>query len=74
MCHLFARATKAVSICPPDYADLACERERCYLSGVFDPATPGGSVVSGSTEVTAMAAAMTITRECASQCFISRLY
>ncbi|GAM91567.1 hypothetical protein ANO11243_096190 [Dothideomycetidae sp. 11243] len=38
LCYLFARATKAVSVCPPAYyADLACERARCYLSGVFDP-------------------------------------
>ncbi|KAI9729649.1 MAG: hypothetical protein M1818_008452 [Claussenomyces sp. TS43310] len=42
MCHLFGRATKAVSICPPAYyADLLCERARCYLSHVFEPATPG---------------------------------
>jgi hypothetical protein len=48
MCYLFTRATKAVSICPPAYyADLACERARCYLSGFFDPATPGGSSVTG---------------------------
>jgi eukaryotic translation initiation factor 2C len=53
MCYLFARATKAVSICPPAYyADLACERARCYLSGVFDPATPGGSSVTGGTQNT----------------------
>jgi eukaryotic translation initiation factor 2C len=48
MCHLFGRATKAVSICPPAYyADILCERARCYLSGVFDPATPAGSVAGG---------------------------
>ncbi|KAH6691806.1 putative RNA interference and gene silencing protein [Leptodontidium sp. MPI-SDFR-AT-0119] len=51
MCYLFGRATKAVSICPAAYyADLVCERARCYLSKLFD-ATPGptlaGSVVSG---------------------------
>jgi len=50
MCYLFGRATKAVSICPPAYyADLVCERARCYLSGVFDPSaspTPAGSVLS----------------------------
>ena len=44
MCYLFGRATKAVSICPPAYyADLVCERARCYLSGIFD-ATPAASV------------------------------
>ncbi|TVY84069.1 Protein argonaute [Lachnellula suecica] len=51
MCYLFGRATKAVSICPPAYyADLVCERARCYLSKLFDAtpgATPAGSVVSG---------------------------
>jgi len=31
--HLYARATKAVSLIPPAYyADLACERGRCYLN------------------------------------------
>ena len=52
MCYLFGRATKAVSICPPAYyADLVCERARCYLSHVFDPtpgATPSGSMIGGS--------------------------
>ena len=51
MCYLFGRATKAVSICPAAYyADLVCERARCYLSKLFDAtpgATPAGSVVSG---------------------------
>jgi hypothetical protein len=51
MCYLFGRATKAVSICPPAYyADLVCERARCYLSKLFDGtpgATPGGSVSDG---------------------------
>ncbi|RFU29653.1 hypothetical protein B7463_g6697, partial [Scytalidium lignicola] len=50
MCYLFARATKAVSICPPAYyADLACERARCYLSSVFDPIA--GSTTTGGTAV-----------------------
>ena len=41
MCYLFGRATKAVSICPPAYyADIVCERARCYLSGLFDMLTP----------------------------------
>jgi eukaryotic translation initiation factor 2C len=51
LCYLFGRATKAVSICPPAYyADLVCERARCYLSRLFDGspgATPGGSVSEG---------------------------
>jgi eukaryotic translation initiation factor 2C len=55
MCHLFGRATKAVSLCPPAYyADLLCTRLRCYLSDQFDPndteATP--SVASGATAST----------------------
>lgn len=52
MCYLFGRATKAVSVCPPAYyADLVCERARCYLSQLFDPtpaATPLGSLISGA--------------------------
>lgn len=44
MCYLFGRATKAVSLCPPAYyADLVCERARCYLSGYFDVASDAGS-------------------------------
>jgi hypothetical protein len=50
MCYLFGRATKAVSICPPAYyADLVCERARCYLSGIFD-ATPGQTPAASVTE------------------------
>ncbi|KAK1977461.1 putative RNA interference and gene silencing protein [Colletotrichum cereale] len=40
MCYIYGRATKAVSICTPAYyADILCERARCYLSGVFDTPT-----------------------------------
>jgi hypothetical protein len=47
MCYLFGRATKAVSICPPAYyADLVCERARCYLSSLFN--TPAQSVAGES--------------------------
>jgi eukaryotic translation initiation factor 2C len=47
MCYMYGRATRAVSICPPAYyADIACERARCYLSGLFDP-TEAESVLSG---------------------------
>lgn len=52
MCYLFGRATKAVSLCPPAYyADLACERARCYLSDLFDTPTPSAvpSVAGSST-------------------------
>ncbi|KAE8153717.1 ribonuclease H-like domain-containing protein [Aspergillus avenaceus] len=51
MCYLFGRATKAVSICPPAYyADLVCERARCYLSKLFDPSSVPGSEPSVSGE------------------------
>lgn len=51
MCYLFSRATKAVSICPPAYyADLACERARCYLHREFDPSQSGGSSVTGGAQ------------------------
>jgi hypothetical protein len=46
LCYLFGRATKAVSICPAAYyANLVCQRARCYLSGLFDP-TPAASPTS----------------------------
>ena len=52
MSHLFGRATKAVSLCPPAYyADLLCTRVRCYLSEVFDP-SEAQSVMSGGTNQT----------------------
>jgi eukaryotic translation initiation factor 2C len=36
LCYTFARATRAVSICPPAYyADLLCERGRSYLHAVL---------------------------------------
>ncbi|KAI1813465.1 ribonuclease H-like domain-containing protein [Poronia punctata] len=38
-CHLFGRATKAVSICPPAYyADILCTRARVYLADKFERA------------------------------------
>ncbi|KAL2842905.1 Piwi domain-containing protein [Aspergillus pseudoustus] len=43
LCYLFGRATRAVSICPPAYyADLLCDRARCYLKDVFDGRTTRG--------------------------------
>ena len=44
--YLYARATKAVSLIPAAYyADLACERGRCYLNDflVDDKTSTGGS-------------------------------
>ncbi|CZR42761.1 putative argonaute like post-transcriptional gene silencing protein QDE-2 [Fusarium proliferatum ET1] len=44
MCYLFGRATKAVSLCPPAYyADIACERARCYLASLFDTPSPSAA-------------------------------
>lgn len=38
MSYTFGRATKAISYCPPAYyADLACERARCYMANMFEP-------------------------------------
>jgi eukaryotic translation initiation factor 2C len=55
LCYLYGRATKAVSICPPAYyADLVCERARCYLSKLYDPtpvASPAMSEVSGGHQI-----------------------
>jgi eukaryotic translation initiation factor 2C len=52
MCYLFGRATKAVSVCPPAYyADLVCDRSRCYLHKAFNASastTPATSVIKGS--------------------------
>ncbi|KAI0164196.1 ribonuclease H-like domain-containing protein [Xylariaceae sp. FL1272] len=58
MCHLFGRATKAVSICPPAYyADIACTRSRVYLSDVFDgsdtQSTTSRTTQSTNTQATA---------------------
>jgi eukaryotic translation initiation factor 2C len=61
MCYLFGRATKAVSLCPPAYyADLACERARCYLSSFFDTPSPstapsmaGSSIAGGAGQLNA---------------------
>ena len=53
--YMFARATKAVSLVSPAYyADLACERGRCYihplLQGISDSGTTTGSGGKGSDE------------------------
>jgi hypothetical protein len=51
MCYLFGRATKAVSVCPPAYyADLVCERARCYLAHVYAPTPPASSATSVASE------------------------
>ncbi|TFK31811.1 argonaute-like protein [Crucibulum laeve] len=50
--YMFARATKAVSLVSPAYyADLACERGRCYLHKLLQGlSSSGGSTASGSEE------------------------
>ncbi|OAX43740.1 Piwi-domain-containing protein [Rhizopogon vinicolor AM-OR11-026] len=47
--YMFARATKAVSLVSPAYyADVACERGRCYLRKLLQGHIGGGTTVSGS--------------------------
>ena len=50
--YMFARATKAVSLASPAYyADLACERGRCYLHKLLQGhGSSGGSASSGANE------------------------
>ncbi|KND91602.1 Protein argonaute 5, partial [Tolypocladium ophioglossoides CBS 100239] len=52
MCYVFGRATKAVSICTPAYyADILCERARCYLSNMFEtPSNSAAPSAAGSVE------------------------
>ena len=60
--YMFARATKAVSLVSPAYyADLACERGRCYLHALLQGISDSGTTASsgtGETEVAAEARAM----------------
>ena len=45
--YMFARATKAVSLVSPAYyADLACERGRCYLHSLLNGITDAGVTVT----------------------------
>ncbi|KAF8065231.1 argonaute-like protein [Lyophyllum atratum] len=59
--YMFARATKAVSLVSPAYyADLACERGRCYLHKLLQGMDAGGasaSARSGAEEQTMREAA-----------------
>lgn len=48
ICYVFGRATKAVSYCTPAYyADILCERARCYLSHVFESPTNSSAHSAG---------------------------
>lgn len=47
--YMFARATKAVSLVSPAYyADVACERGRCYLRKLFHGYVGNGTAASGT--------------------------
>ncbi|KAG6907598.1 hypothetical protein DXG01_008216 [Tephrocybe rancida] len=49
--YMFARATKAVSLVSPAYyADLACERGRCYLHKLLQGMDSAGGSTKSSTE------------------------
>ncbi|KAJ7291279.1 argonaute-like protein, partial [Mycena rebaudengoi] len=49
--YMFARATKAVSLVSPAYyADLACERGRCYLHKLLQGLSDSGTTASSSAE------------------------
>ena len=49
--YMFARATKAVSLVSPAYyADLACERGRCYISELFSGSDVGTTVSGANAE------------------------
>lgn len=54
--YMFARATKAVSLVSPAYyADLACERGRCYLHALLQGISDSGTTAAsdaGTDEVT----------------------
>ncbi|KAI9790087.1 MAG: hypothetical protein M1816_005557 [Peltula sp. TS41687] len=57
MCHLYGRASKTVSLCPPAYyADLVCERARCYLNAFDESASDNG----GGPDITQMQNDVTI--------------
>ncbi|KAB8223806.1 ribonuclease H-like domain-containing protein [Aspergillus novoparasiticus] len=47
--YLVGRATKGVRVCcPARYADLVCDRARCYLSRFYEPSSETSSVASGA--------------------------
>ena len=55
LCYTYGRATKAVSVCTPAYyADVVCERARCYLSSLYE--TPAQSAAGSVTAEPAAAA------------------
>jgi eukaryotic translation initiation factor 2C len=49
--YMFARATKAVSLVSPAYyADLACERGRCYVHKLLQGIASSGTSASSASE------------------------
>ena len=49
--YMFARATKAVSLVSPAYyADLACERGRCYIHPLLQGISDSGTTGTGASE------------------------
>ena len=62
--YMFARATKAVSLVSPAYyADLACERGRCYIHSLLQGISDSGATgTSGSGEDEVMAEAKKLWR------------
>ncbi|KAE8318374.1 hypothetical protein BDV41DRAFT_590148 [Aspergillus transmontanensis] len=47
--YLVGRATKGVRVCcAARYADLVCDRARCYLSRFYEPSSETSSVASGA--------------------------
>jgi len=49
--YTFQRATKAVSLIPPSYyADLACERGRCYISTLLNSTDTASTAASRTSE------------------------
>lgn len=50
LCYVYGRATKAVSVATPAYyADIVCERARCYLNRLFDDSfSSDGKSTTGS--------------------------
>ncbi|KAE8415429.1 ribonuclease H-like domain-containing protein [Aspergillus pseudocaelatus] len=52
--YLVGRATKGVRVCcPARYADLVCDRARCYLSRFYEPWPETSSVASDASTVLA---------------------
>ncbi len=71
LCYVFGRSTSAVGYCTPAYyADILCERARCYLSKVLDPQTKEDADKAGSR---AAAATSEAEREAAREEHLQRL-